>query len=89
MALPTSAILSFFVITFKSLAVTKNRCTSIKTFPPKIATLFGVTPHSVMRNIIADSAIPFTITVTKESKNIQSTCIVDAGDLLGCHGFFG
>ena len=36
-------------------------------FPPKIASLFGVIPHSEILNRIADKAIPFTITVTIDS----------------------
>jgi len=72
MIFPTPAISVFFKITLKSWTVTKSRFIRIKILPPNIAARLGVKPHSEIRNKIAESAIPFTTTVTKDSrKRIQ------------------
>ena len=67
-AAPTS-VLSFFLLTaFKSLIATKIKLVNINIFPPSTAILLGVMPHSEILNKIADKAIPFTITVTIDSR---------------------
>ena len=46
-----------------------NRFVSISIFPPKIASRFGVIPHSEILNKIAERAIPFTRAVTTDKAN--------------------
>ena len=38
-------------------------------FPPSTAILFGVIPHSIIRKVIAESAILFTMMVKMDSPN--------------------
>ena len=72
MAFPTPVMLAFFESTLKSCVVTNKRFIKIKTLPPRTAALLGVIPHSEIRNKMAESAMPFTITVIIESiKRIQ------------------
>lgn len=68
-AFSTSRMSDFFEIFLKSLKVTINRFVSIRMFPPKTASLFGVIPHDEILNNIAERAIPFTIAVAIDKPN--------------------
>ena len=80
MAFPTPVMSAFLESTLKSCAVTNSRFIKIKTLPPRTAALFGVMPHSEIRNKMADSAMPLTITVTADSRKrtqISAGLLVD------------
>ena len=68
MVFPTTAICALFDNTLASCAATNNRFIKMMTLPPSTAALFGVTPHSEIRNNIAESAMPFTIIVIKDKR---------------------
>ena len=57
---------SEFLKDLNSLKVTRSKFIKMRMLAPKTAILLGVIPHSVILNMMAESAIPFTIIVTTE-----------------------
>ena len=65
----TATTSDFSLLIISNLCETNNRFININMFPPSTATLFGVTPHSIIRKLIADNAILFIMMVKIESPN--------------------
>ena len=74
--LPTVAISDFFLSDLKSSIVMRSRLSSIRKLPPSTASLFGVMPHSAIRNRMADRAIPLTAIVTVDKRKSTQAVVV-------------
>lgn len=77
----TSTISHLFFRVLKSFVAAKSKFNKNKILLPKTANLFGVMPHSKIRNIIAESAMLLTNIVTTDNKNRITVAIQFPADL--------